>query len=63
MGLKILGSCFRCKVANKCLNIQRGIKSFQSFPLLSCESLAPMKKTLIEQIAENLDDVENGNFM
>ena len=43
---KIQGSNFRCKVANKFLDICRGIKIIPSPPSLSCESSVFVKLNL-----------------
>ena len=63
MRLKLRGSHFRCNVANKCLNVLRGINIVPSLLLLSCESLVSVKRNLDrKQIAKNLYFVENSNF-
>ena len=43
---KIQVSNFRCKVANKCMDICRGIKIIPSPPSLSCESSVFVKLNL-----------------
>ena len=64
MWLKIWGSNFRFKVANKCLNVWRGIKSVLSLLVSSCETLVFVKGNLgKKKIEENLDFVENSNFI
>ena len=51
----------------KCLNIRRVVKIALCLPLLSCESSVSLNDTLIKlylsKIAENLDFVENSNFI
>ena len=58
MQLKIWGSHFRSKVAIKCLNVQRGNKEFPlPFPVIMWII------SVNERIKENLDFVENSNFI
>ena len=64
MWLKILDSNFIFKVANKCLNVRRGIRSVLSLLLSSYETLVSVKRNLgRKNIEENLDFVENSNFI
>ena len=64
MQLKICDSHLSCKVANKCRNVLRGMKSIPSLPLSSYELLVTVKGNLgRKKFTENLDSVQNSSFI
>ena len=57
-------SHFRCKIANKCLNVWREMKVVTSLPLLLYKLSVSVKGILDrKKIAENSDFAENSNFI
>ena len=56
---------FKCKFANKYLNIQRGVKSIPSLSLTACESWVPAKGNFDREKknAETVDFVGSSIFI